>query len=100
VRVTAGPELDVTRRAAPARRTASTGWADGRRPALRHGLRWFRRRPPWCLIAGPVLVWPQRPLRDGVSVRFWNPGVLSYLTRTGFRFAYQADGVLVYQPTG
>jgi hypothetical protein len=49
---------------------------------------------------GWVLVWPQRQLRDGVPVRFWNPGVLSYLTRTGFRFAYQADSVLVYQPTG
>jgi hypothetical protein len=46
---------------------------------------------------GWVLVWPQQHLRHGTLVRDWNPGVLSYLGQTGFRFAYRADGVLVYR---
>ena len=50
-----------------------------------------------AMNVGWVLVWPQTHLDDGIPVRFWNPGVLSYLARTGFRFAYQADGVLVYR---
>ena len=50
-----------------------------------------------AMHVGWVLVWPQTHLDDGIPVRFWNPGVLSYLARTGFRFAYQADGVLVYR---
>jgi hypothetical protein len=50
-----------------------------------------------AMNVGWVLVWPQQQLRDGRTVRFWNPGALSYLARTGFRFAYQADGVLVYR---
>jgi hypothetical protein len=50
-----------------------------------------------AMNVGWVLVWPQQHLRDGKPVRFWNTGVLSYLGRTGFRFAYAADGVLVYR---
>jgi hypothetical protein len=50
-----------------------------------------------AMNVGWVLVWPQQQLRDGKEVRFWNPGVLGYLARTGFRFAYQADAVLVYR---
>jgi hypothetical protein len=46
---------------------------------------------------GWVLVWPQQHLRGSTLVRFWNPGVIRYLGQTGFRLAYQADGVLVYQ---
>ena len=50
-----------------------------------------------AMNVGWVLVWPQQHLRDGKPVRFWNTGVLSYLGRTGFRFAYAADSVLVYR---
>jgi hypothetical protein len=46
---------------------------------------------------GWVLVWPQQHELGGGLVRFWNRGVLSYLSRTGFRLAYRADGVLVYR---
>jgi hypothetical protein len=35
---------------------------------------------------GWVLVWHRRP------------GVVRYLTETGFRFDYRADGVSVYRP--
>ena len=50
-----------------------------------------------AMHVGWVLVWPQQQLRQGTLVRYWNPGVLSYLRQTGFRFAYWADGVLVYR---
>ena len=50
-----------------------------------------------AMHVGWVLVWPQQHLRHGTLVRDWNPGVLSYLGQTGFRFAYRADGVLVYR---
>jgi hypothetical protein len=52
-----------------------------------------------AMNVGWVLVWPQTQLHDGKPVRSWNAGVLSYLGRTGFRFAYSADGVLVYRAT-
>jgi hypothetical protein len=55
VQVTGGPEQDVTSCAAPAPHTTSPGRTGGRRPALRRGQPWFRRRPPWCLIAGPAV---------------------------------------------
>jgi len=50
-----------------------------------------------AMNVGWVLVWPQQHLLGGRLVRFWNRGVISYLGRTGFRLAYQADGVLVYR---
>jgi hypothetical protein len=53
-----------------------------------------------AMHVGWVLVWPQHHLVAGRQVPFWNPGVISYLARTGFRPAYQADGVLVYRATG
>ena len=51
-------------------------------PALLSAARLNARR----LHIGWVLVWSQ------------SPAVSSYLARTGFRFDYQADGVLVYRP--
>ena len=51
-------------------------------PALLNAARLNARR----LHIGWVLVWSQ------------SPAVSSYLARTGFRFDYQADGVLVYRP--
>jgi hypothetical protein len=51
-------------------------------PALLTAARLNARR----LHIGWVLVWNQAP------------AVQSYLARTGFRFAYKADGVLVYRP--
>jgi len=48
---------------------------------------------------GWVLVWPQEHTAHGKPVRYWNKGVIDYLNKTGFRFAYQADGVLVYRTT-
>ncbi len=53
-----------------------------------------------AMNVGWVLVWPQQHVQGGKPVHFWNPGVLSYLGRTGFRFAYTADGVLVYRAAG
>jgi hypothetical protein len=53
-----------------------------------------------AMNVGWVLVWPQHRLVAGHQVPFWNPGVISYLGRTGFRLAYQADGVLVYRAAG
>ena len=46
---------------------------------------------------GWVLVWPQQHVRGGRPVRYWNQGAIGYLRQTGFRFAYRADGVLVYR---
>jgi hypothetical protein len=46
---------------------------------------------------GWVLVWPQRRMLGGKPVPYWNQGVIGYLRQTGFRFVYQADGVLVYR---
>ncbi|HEV2373089.1 MAG TPA: hypothetical protein VGS19_13060 [Streptosporangiaceae bacterium] len=46
---------------------------------------------------GWVLVWPQHHDLNGRQVAYWNQGLVAYLLRTGFRFAYQADGVLVYK---
>jgi hypothetical protein len=46
---------------------------------------------------GWVLVWPQWHTDRGKLVRAPNPGVNEYLVRTGFWFAYRADGVLVYR---
>jgi hypothetical protein len=45
------------------------------------------RRDARSMDVGWVLVWQQAP------------AVSRYLTRTGFRLAYTADGVLVYRPT-
>jgi hypothetical protein len=42
------------------------------------------------LDVGWVLVWLQRP----------GPALTGYLSATGFRFAYSADGVSVYRPAG
>jgi hypothetical protein len=50
-----------------------------------------------AMNVGWVLVWPQRKLVAGQMVRFWNQGIIHYLGRTGFVFAYRADGVLVYR---
>jgi hypothetical protein len=50
-----------------------------------------------AMNVGWVLVWPQQRILHGKRVRYWNQGVTGYLHRTGFRFAYQADGVLVYR---
>jgi hypothetical protein len=58
------------------------------------------RRDARAMHVGWVLVWPQHHLVAGRPVPFWNPGVISYLGRTGFRPAYQADGVLVYRAAG
>ncbi|HCU97000.1 MAG TPA: hypothetical protein DHU96_31515 [Actinobacteria bacterium] len=49
---------------------------------------------------GWVLVWPQQQVLGRTRVEYWNQGVIAYLGRTGFRFAYQADGVLVYRAAG
>jgi hypothetical protein len=54
----------------------------GNSPALVNAARLNARR----LHIGWVLVWNQ------------SPTISSYLARTGFRFDYQADGVLVYRP--
>jgi hypothetical protein len=50
-----------------------------------------------AMNVGWVLVWPQRKLIAGQMVRFWNQGIIHYLGRTGFVFAYRADGVMVYR---
>ena len=50
-----------------------------------------------AMNVGWVLVWPQQHAQRGKPVRYFNPGVTGYLRQTGVRFAYQADGVLVYQ---
>jgi hypothetical protein len=59
-------------------------WAAARLDAQRMNVGW-------------VLVWPQWHTYRGKLVRETNPGVNEYLVRTGFRFAYQADGVAVYR---
>ena len=50
-----------------------------------------------AMNVGWVLVWPQQHLRGSTLVHFRNPGVIRYLGQTGFRLAYQADGVLAYR---
>ena len=50
-----------------------------------------------AMHVGWVLVWPQQRVPDGKPVPYWNQGMIGYLRRTGFRFAYRADGVLVYR---
>lgn len=57
------------------------------------------RRDARSMGVGWVLVWPQSHLVHGKPVRFWNRGAIRYLHRTGFRYAYRADGVLVYKAT-
>jgi hypothetical protein len=46
---------------------------------------------------GWVLIWPQHHLENGHQTPYWNQGAITYLTRTGFHYAYQADNVLVYR---
>jgi hypothetical protein len=46
---------------------------------------------------GWVLVWPQHRVQDGKDMPYWNQGAISLLNRTGFRFAYEADGVMVFR---
>ena len=45
------------------------------------------RRDLRSLDVGWLLVWDH-----------YKPSMISYLARTGFTFAYRADGVLVYRP--
>ncbi len=48
------------------------------------------------LDIGWVLVWPT----PGRLITRAGPDVIRYLTATGFAFAYRADGVSVYRPSG
>jgi hypothetical protein len=50
-----------------------------------------------AMNVGWVLIWPQQHERHGRQVRYWNAGAEKFLRRTGFRYAYQADGVRVYR---
>ena len=59
----------------PLGRAAAASIIAARKDAQRMGVGW-------------VLVWTE------------SPGIRDYLARTGFRFAYQADGVSVYRPAG
>jgi hypothetical protein len=61
------------------------------------------RRDLRSLHVGWVLVWTQRWTLAGTRhpgrVKIDYGAILSYLAETGFRFDYQADGVLVYRPS-
>jgi hypothetical protein len=74
-----------------------TGRHDPRRPTAHLAQVAAARLDAHAMHVGWVLVWPQQHLRHGTLVRDRNPGLLSYLGQTGFRFAYRADGVLVYR---
>ena len=54
------------------------------------------RRDARRMDVGWVLVWPPAPHVSAFSRR----AVIAYLRDTGFRFAYRADGVLVYRAGG
>ena len=49
------------------------------------------------LHIGWVIVWPAQYQVFGYHP---TPQILDYLTATGFRLDYHADGALVYRPTG
>jgi hypothetical protein len=66
------------------RRVSEALTHSGGYPALLAAARLDSRR----MNVGWVLVWQQKP------------AIRSYLARTGFRFDYAADGVLVYRPAG
>lgn len=50
-----------------------------------------------AMNVGWVLVWPQHHVQNGKDVPYWNQGAIRFLRQTGFGFAYEADGVMVYR---
>jgi hypothetical protein len=63
---------------------------------------WSRRPASYAPVTKTEIAAARRDARrlhiGWVLVWYENPAILGYLSQTGFRFSYQADGVLVYRP--